>query len=466
MLMRNEDFMQGVGDEIVGEKSPLLKRAEEHLWLQKVGMSHLTMEEFIKQAEEESREFRRGLKEAMMEEGVEEVVVDGMFKEAEEILEGMMRGEMEKSATWWTPLVERGLGQGLKAIGNQALRAVKAPVLEAVAKQRGFSAGSHLLENLAPGAVKMGPLQAGQQLVLPEVQRGTLRMGVGQMMENIPGLKNLGTKMQNWGERAARNQATRLNSDELVRNLNNSTKSMVQEARNVGGVSGKTMKQMEELKNMTPGPANDVPGAVPASVVNKVQSTAERNLANPGVGAKMMSAPNTSHFMPRFTPGKGLGRGLWGAGLGTMAAGPVGGLLGGVGGMATGTFGTVPTALATGAAGLYGAKKLLGSGGDGSSGGKLDETGLPSDRHRMLPFMGNNWTGAMGGALLAAIIARQMGISGPLGWLLPLLGGVAGYKMLPGMINSWSDRPGTGVNAVPEIQRQGNAETFGYQPGA
>ena len=80
--------------------------------------------------------------------------------------------------------------------------------------------------------------------------------------------------------------------------------------------------------------------------------------------------------------------------------------------------------------------------------------------------MKNNWTGALGGALLASIIGRQMGLEGPMSWLLPLLGGAAGYKFLPNMMNSWSDRPGTGVNAVPEIQRRENAATFGYRPGA
>jgi hypothetical protein len=99
-------------------------------------------------------------------------------------------------------------------------------------------------------------------------------------------------------------------------------------------------------------------------------------------------------------------------------------------------------------------------------GNKPDETGLPTDRNRIIPGMKNNWTGALGGALLASIIGRQMGLEGPMSWLLPLLGGAAGYKFLPNMMNSWSDRPGTGVNAVPEIQRRENAETFGYRPGA
>lgn len=330
--------------------------------------------------------------------------------------------------------------------------------MENVAKSRGFSGADDLLGNLAPGAVKMGPLPQGATHILPEVQRGTLRMGAGSVLENIPGFKNIGNKLQNWGENAARNQAQRLNADDLVRDLNNTSNIMKQEARSAGGVSGATMRKMEGFKNMAPGPMNDVAGAVPAGTVSKVQSIAERNLANPGVGAKMMGSPNPGHF--RFTPGKGLGRGLMGAGLGGMALGPAGAALGGLGGLATGTFGTGGAALGAGALGLYGANKMLGGGGAGTT----DETGLPRDRNRMLPFMGNNWTGALGGALLASIIARQMGISGPMGWLLPLLGGVAGYKFLPGMVNSWSDRPGTGVNAVPQIQRQGNAETFGYKP--
>jgi hypothetical protein len=48
--------------------------------------------------------------------------------------------------------------------------------------------------------------------------------------------------------------------------------------------------------------------------------------------------------------------------------------------------------------------------------------------------------------------------------LLPLLGGVAGYRGLPGMMNSWQDPKGMGVNAVPQIQRLGNQDRFGYNP--
>ena len=78
--------------------------------------------------------------------------------------------------------------------------------------------------------------------------------------------------------------------------------------------------------------------------------------------------------------------------------------------------------------------------------------------------MGNNWTGAAGGALLGSVIGNELGLDGPASWLLPLLGGAAGYNYLPQMMNSYKDPAGYGANSVPEIQRAGNASSFGYQP--
>ena len=141
--------------------------------------------------------------------------------------------------------------------------------------------------------------------------------------------------------------------------------------------------------------------------------------------------------------------------------GPVGGALGGLGGLATGTLGLGGAALgagALGAGGLYAGARALG--GDGGR----DETGLPKNRNQLIPGMGNNWTGAMGGALLASVIGREMGLEGPMAALLPLLGGVAGYQGLPGLMNTWRDPKGVGANAIPQIQRSGNLDRFGYTP--
>jgi hypothetical protein len=70
------------------------------------------------------------------------------------------------------------------------------------------------------------------------------------------------------------------------------------------------------------------------------------------------------------------------------------------------------------------------------------------DRNQIIPGVGNQYMGAAGGALLSALLGGQMGLQGPAAWLLPLLGGAAGYHYLPKLINMWKDAPGTGTRAI------------------
>lgn len=70
------------------------------------------------------------------------------------------------------------------------------------------------------------------------------------------------------------------------------------------------------------------------------------------------------------------------------------------------------------------------------------------DRHQVIPGVGNQYLGAAGGALLSALMGGQMGLTGPASWLVPLLGGAAGYHYLPKLMNMWKDQPGTGTKAI------------------
>ena len=70
------------------------------------------------------------------------------------------------------------------------------------------------------------------------------------------------------------------------------------------------------------------------------------------------------------------------------------------------------------------------------------------DRHQVIPGMGNQYLGAAGGALLSTLMGSQMGLSGPASWLVPLLGGAAGYHYLPKLMNMWKDQPGTGTKTI------------------
>jgi hypothetical protein len=132
----------------------------------------------------------------------------------------------------------------------------------------------------------------------------------------------------------------------------------------------------------------------------------------------------------RFTPGKGLKRGLYGGVAGSML--PVVGTGAGaaIGGL-TGTFGTMGTGLlGAGAlgAGAMGVNSLLGGGGGG--GGHKGRTYGPDPTlgRNIIPGMSDALVGGLGGAAAGYMAGNELGVGG----LLPAIaGGIAGYKYLP-----------------------------------
>jgi hypothetical protein len=173
----------------------------------------------------------------------------------------------------------------------------------------------------------------------------------------------------------------------------------------------------------------------------------------------------------RMTPSTGvkraLGMGGTGALGGLMLGGPMGAAAGGLGGLALGGLsGTLGTggALAAGAlgAGYLGYKGLQATGLTGQNNAP-DATGLPQDRNRLVPAINNKFAGGVGGALLAALIASETGLGGPAAWLLPILGGVAGYNYFPQMMNKWKDPYGTGANYMGPAASAHMQEFMGQQ---
>jgi hypothetical protein len=155
----------------------------------------------------------------------------------------------------------------------------------------------------------------------------------------------------------------------------------------------------------------------------------------------------------RFAPWEGAKGAVKGALGGAMVApflGPLGPVAPIVGALGTGAYkafgpaGVLPAA----AIGMYGGKKMLNSLGLGDASPSVDSSGLRGDRHRVVPFMSNKATGAIGGALLAMLIAREMGLEGGAGLIAPILGGIAGYNYLPEMMNKWKDPYGSGANRM------------------
>jgi hypothetical protein len=81
----------------------------------------------------------------------------------------------------------------------------------------------------------------------------------------------------------------------------------------------------------------------------------------------------------------------------------------------------------------------------------MDSTGLPANRHHIVPGLANKWLGMAGGAGLGAMMGGELGIDGPVGAALPLLGAFAGHRYLPHVMNSWKDSYGTGVNQINPV---------------
>jgi hypothetical protein len=96
-----------------------------------------------------------------------------------------------------------------------------------------------------------------------------------------------------------------------------------------------------------------------------------------------------------------------------------------------------------------------------------DSTGLLKDRHRAIPMLGNNITGALGGGLLGAAVGNELGLEGPLSMLPPILGAMAGHHYFPNLMNQWKDSPGTGLNKIhPGAASYNKQQPLGGSPYA
>lgn len=423
------------------EDSGLSKTAREQSFLALFDHRYATIPDLQSALIKESENFREGLKTAMLENGADLHTVEGLFKEAEDRFTEVITGTLSKEA-------------GIGSAAAKFLSGMKAPLRGMAASGRGFGSGTigkgDFLRSVVPGIddAVIGLKDLGK---LDELHAGTTRIALGDKLQNL-GLRGIGNQVTTWGENAARAQANNLANAGFRSKANDVFQAARNEARSASGITAKTQQNLDDLKNIKI-PNTQQPGNVSQDVLQAGVDRAT-NFAKDPLGAKMMPSAGGGGLMGghmRFTPGRGLGRAAGGALLGGMTLGPLGALGGAAVGGLTGTLGTGGT-LAAGA-GLYGASKLLGGGG---------KPAPSEDRNRILPFMGNNWTGGVGGALLGSVIANELGLDGAAGWLLPLLGGVAGYNYLPGMVNSFKDPLGQGANAVPVSHQAGNLRNFGY----
>jgi hypothetical protein len=90
--------------------------------------------------------------------------------------------------------------------------------------------------------------------------------------------------------------------------------------------------------------------------------------------------------------------------------------------------------------------------------GGTDSTGLPMDRHNILPFMSNRHLGALGGVIGGKMLADSAGLDGASSYILPALGMLGGYNGLPRLMNHYKDAPGTGVHSVHPLVKAYNKQ--------
>lgn len=76
--------------------------------------------------------------------------------------------------------------------------------------------------------------------------------------------------------------------------------------------------------------------------------------------------------------------------------------------------------------------------------------------HEIFPGISNKLTGGLGGALVSALLGSSMGLEGPAAWMMPILGGLAGYHYLPKLMDQWKGTPGKGENSLFEAAKRFN----------
>jgi hypothetical protein len=439
-------------------------------------------EEFNKAAQEEAIIVWEGMKDAFRKQGANEDFISGIEKEAGSVFDV---GRMILSPKMWkhvgktVPTAAKTLWQGSNATKDYVARASKDRTLGGImTKGKGKAPGSILTDKTMPTN-----LSGARTLNMAETLRRDLGANAGREVQDM--LDQIASSAKG----RAGQELNRIGTNTIQSHI----ASLEQQARLGGAAGAKASQKLKAIsKNDWSGIGKDLnldPNVVKgmsspswaagkgihipeAGRLAKTRDWAKDYTKNPGSAvpfSNIMSSEgaagdqiNTDWF--RWTPAKGVSGAGTGAMIGGTAGilgGPVGSLAGagigaGIGGLA-GTLGPGGALVAGGiplaAGGLWAGKKML-----GSSNAK-DQYGLPEDRHRALPFMSNQASGGVGGALLASLIAREMGMdSGLMGIAAPILGGIAGHKYLPEMMNKWKDPYGVGANQIHPLQAYYNRQ--------
>ncbi len=435
-----------------------------------------SMSLFKEAAEKEARMFWKGLEEELQKQGYDRDFVDGMKYELTSTeLNSIIENNFEKSASMGSflrmalsPTLWKRPGAQLKGIGAGITSGAK-----------GVQKFVSDLAKAPGGAVTNQAGEAVMHSSAPKHIPGSRTKAYADAYEAALGAKPLAPKGQGIID-SARDSAISQGSTALRRTGDDAFQqemyNLSREARNsgpggaaardaldrlgkgdFGGIAGRMGMDPTKMNQFAGMSADDIRRAnIPSE---DVLGAAQRYGADATASGFNMSGipmpkmnPNVFHGGApnrwfRFSPGKAMGYGLTGA-LGGSMLGPLGTVAGGLGGAALGGLGVGGAALGTGAAaaaGTYGAGKVLGLWGKDKA---TDLSGAPTDRNRAIPMLKNNWTGGVGGLIVASLLANQLGLQGPMAWIVPLLGGVLGYNYFPQLMNKWKDPYGYGANAV------------------
>jgi hypothetical protein len=437
-----------------------------------------SLESFKAAAEAEARHFWEGFESELKKSGADDAFIEGVKKEASEInIAEMLSGEnLDKSASagsflrmalnptlWRNPGAQlKGIGAGL-ASGSKGVQKFVKDLSATPGAAMTNRAGDAVLHSTTPKHIPGSRTKSyadayeaalGAKMPTPKAQsaidRGrdaaisqgtsTLRRGGDNaFQQEVHNLSREARQAGNPGQ-AARDALDRMGKGDFT---------------DVAGRMNVDPTDMNRFKGMT---ADELRRAnIPSE---GTLGAAQRYGQDAAASGFNMSGLKTPKFNPevatgrpignqwfRFSPGRAATYGGMGA-LGGSMLGPAGAALGGLGGAAVGGLGLGGAALgagALGAGGTYMAGRGLGLWGKDKS---TDITGAPTDRNRAIPMLKNNWTGGVGGLVLASLLSQQLGLQGPAAWIVPLLGGVLGYNYFPQMMNRWKDPYGFGANSV------------------
>jgi hypothetical protein len=430
-------------------------------------------EAFNKAAQEEAKIVWEGIKDQLKKEGADEDFILGMEKEA---------GAYGMSQLLFSPkTILRNPIKTLRAVVPAAFSG-KAPTEQMLAKVDSGYRGLGGLKK-TDGTVLRDPTST------PNKFRGARTNEAADRLEQLLGPKitreqkdlidkvrgNALTEFQQQLDQVGTNAIAKDFSDLELR-ARQPGKTGRQARKEINNIARGDFSQLGKRLNIDQSVMNDWaagkvgPGIPDLGAMGKLQGWAQEFKAKGPGGVRPLgevlpgevskgrpSSEDWFRFTPREAPGGALSWGLGGTMLGGMFGMPFigAGLGAGIGALGK-TFGPGGALLAAGGAaipiGMAGKSLIFGSNSD------RDKYGLPTHRNQALPLVSNSFAGGVGGALLGALIARELGLGGIGGLVLPLLGGLAGHQYFPYMMNKWKDPYGVGENSVSPITAHFNRQ--------